>query len=58
VEAYDGSFSYHDSEASTADDNEEEFGEGASGCSPLVMGQYVPDGDIDGIIHVDEESRK
>jgi len=38
-----GSFSYHDSEASTADDNEEEFGEGASGCSPLVMGRYEPD---------------
>ena len=32
----DGSFSYHDSEASTADDDEEEFGEGESGCSPLV----------------------
>ena len=32
----DGSFSYHDSEASTADDDEEEFGEGDSGCSPLV----------------------
>jgi len=32
----DGSFSYHDSEASTADEDEEEFGEGASGCSPLV----------------------
>jgi len=39
----DGSFSYHESEASTADDNEEEFGEGASGCSPLVMGRYEPD---------------
>ena len=36
----DGSFSYHDSEASTADDNEEEFGKGASGCSPLDMGWY------------------
>jgi hypothetical protein len=39
----DGSFSYHDSEASTADDDEEEFGEGASGCSPLDMGRYEPD---------------
>jgi hypothetical protein len=38
-----GSFSYHDSEASTADDDEEEFGKGASGCSPLVMGRYEPD---------------
>jgi hypothetical protein len=32
-----GSFSYHNSEASTDDDDEEEFGEGASGCSPLDM---------------------
>ncbi len=32
----DGSFSYHESEASSADENEEEFGEGASGCSLLV----------------------
>ena len=39
----DGSFSYHDSEASTADDDEEEFGEGASGCSPLVQGIFKPD---------------
>jgi hypothetical protein len=38
-----GSFSYHDSEASTADNNEDEFGEGASSCSPLVMGRYEPD---------------
>ena len=39
----DGSFSYHDSEASTADNYEEEFGEGASGCSPPAMGRYEPD---------------
>ena len=39
----DGSFSYHNSKASTADDDEEEFGEGASGCSPLLMGRYEPD---------------
>jgi hypothetical protein len=39
----DGSFSYHDSEASTADDDEEEFGEGASGFSPLDMGRYELD---------------
>ena len=39
----DGSFSYHDSEASTDDDDEGEFGEGASGCSPLDMGRYDPD---------------
>ena len=39
----DGSFSYHDSEASTADDDEEEFGEGASGRSPLVKGRYESD---------------
>ena len=39
----DGSFSYHDSEASSVDDDEEEFGEGASGYSPLVMGQYKPE---------------
>jgi len=40
----DGSFSYHDSKASSADDDEEEFGKGASGCSPLVTGQYEPEG--------------
>jgi hypothetical protein len=39
----DGSFSYHDSEASTADDDEEEYGKGASGSSPLVKGRYKPD---------------
>jgi hypothetical protein len=43
----DGSFSYHDSEASTADDDEEEFGEGVSGCSPLVMGWYEPDEELE-----------
>ena len=43
----DGSFSYHDSEASTADEDEEEFGEGASGCSPLVMGHYEPDEELE-----------
>ena len=43
----DGSFSYHDSEASTADEDEEEFGEGASGCSPLVKGRSEPDEEID-----------
>jgi hypothetical protein len=39
----DGSFGYHDSEASSADEDEEEFGEGASGCSPLVRGWFKPD---------------
>ncbi len=43
----DGSFSYHDSEASTADEDEEEFGKGASGCSPLVKGRSEPDEEID-----------
>ena len=43
----DGSFSYHNSEASTADEYEEEFGEGASGCSPLVMGHYEPDEELE-----------
>jgi len=43
----DGSFSYHDSEASTADEDEEEFGEGASGCSPLVQGIFKPDEEIE-----------
>ena len=43
----DGSFSYHDSEASTADVDEEEFGEGASGCSPLVKGRSKPDDEIE-----------
>jgi len=42
-----GSFSYHDSEASTADNDEEEFGEGVSGCSPLVMGWYEPDEELE-----------
>ena len=36
----DGSLSYHNSEASTADEDEEEFREGASGCSPFVKGCY------------------
>ncbi len=39
----DGIFSYHDSAASTADDCEEEFDKGASGCSPPAMGRYEPD---------------
>ncbi len=43
----DSSFSYHNSEASTADEDEEEFGEGASGCSPLVKGRSEPDEEID-----------
>jgi hypothetical protein len=43
----DGSFSYHDSEASTADDDEEEFGEGASGRSPLVKGHYESDEEME-----------
>jgi hypothetical protein len=43
----DGSFSYHDSEASTADEDEEEFGEGASGCSPLVKDRYEPDEELE-----------
>jgi len=43
----DGSFSYHDSEASTADEEEEEFGEGASGCSPLVKDQNEPDEELE-----------
>ena len=43
----DGSFSYHDSEASTADDDDEEFGKGASGCSPLDMGRYEPDEELE-----------
>jgi hypothetical protein len=30
-----------------ADDTEEEFGEGASGCSPLVMGWYKPDEEVE-----------
>jgi hypothetical protein len=30
-----GSFSYHESEATSDDKDKEEFGEGASGCSPL-----------------------
>jgi hypothetical protein len=36
----------HDSEASTADDDDEEVGEGASGSSPLVMGRYEPDEEL------------
>jgi hypothetical protein len=40
----DGSFSYRKSEATLDDKDEEEFGEGASGCSPLLMGRYKPDG--------------
>ena len=43
----DGSFSYHDSEASTADEYEEEFGEGASGSSPLRMGCSEPDEELE-----------
>jgi hypothetical protein len=39
----DGSFSYHKSEATSDDEDKEEFGEGASGCSPLLMGWYKPD---------------
>jgi hypothetical protein len=38
-----GSFSYRESEATLDDEDEEEFGEGASGCSPLIMGRYEPD---------------
>jgi len=44
----DGSFSYHDSEASSVDDDQEEFGEGASGYSPLVMEQYEPEDAMEG----------
>jgi hypothetical protein len=36
----DKSFSYHESEASSDNEDEEEFGIGARGCSPLSMGQY------------------
>ncbi len=36
----DKRFSYHESEASSDDKDEEEFGIGARGCSPLSMGQY------------------
>jgi hypothetical protein len=39
----DGSFSYHESEATLDDEDEEEFGEGASGCSPSLMGRFKPD---------------
>ncbi len=38
-----GSFSYHKSEATSDDKDEEEFDKGASGCSPLLMGRYEPD---------------
>jgi hypothetical protein len=38
-----GSFSYHKSAATSDDEDEEEFGEGASGCSPLLMGRFKPD---------------
>ena len=43
----DSSFSYHNSEASTADEDEEKFGEGASGCSPLVKDRYKPDEELE-----------
>ncbi len=39
----DNSYSFHESEASSDDNNGEEFGEGASGHSPLSMGWYKPD---------------
>jgi hypothetical protein len=39
----DDSYSFHESEASSDDDDGEEFGEGASGHSPLSMGWYKPD---------------
>jgi hypothetical protein len=39
----DNSYSFHESEASSDDDDGEEFGEGASGHSPLKMGRYKPD---------------
>jgi hypothetical protein len=39
----DESFSYHDSKASSDGKDEEEFGIGARGCSPLYMGQYELD---------------
>jgi hypothetical protein len=37
------SFSYHKSEASSDDEDKEEFGIGVRGCSPLSMGQYKLD---------------
>jgi hypothetical protein len=39
----DGSFCYHESEATLDDEDKEEFGKGASGCSPLLTGRYKPD---------------
>ena len=39
----DGSFSYHESEATSDDEDKEEFGKGASGCSPLLMRRFKPD---------------
>ncbi len=39
----DDSYSFHESEASSDDNNGEEFGEGVSGHSPLSMGWYKPD---------------
>ena len=39
----DSSFSYHDSEASSADEDEEELDEGASGFSPQVRGRFETD---------------
>jgi hypothetical protein len=42
-EKEDNSYSFHESEASSDNDDGEEFGEGVSGHSPLSMGRYKPD---------------
>jgi hypothetical protein len=42
-EQEDDSYSFQDSEASYYEDDGEEFGERASGHSPLAMGRYKPD---------------
>ena len=54
----DESYSYHESEASSDGNNEEEYGEGASGQSPLAIDQENSDSMVDDLDWLHEVERR